>query len=377
MFLYIIWNAKPQLLDLGTFEIRYYSLLFALAFIIGYSIGLKMFKKEGYSQQLLDKLFIYVVLSTIIGARLGHCLFYEFDYYKNHILEIFLPWRGKIGEDFRFTGYQGLASHGAAIGVLIGIYLFYKKTKISYLWTLDKLAIVFALGGSFVRLGNLMNSEIYGRPTNSNKGFVFVHDFTKSLQHYNEKLVKTIDYQKVNDSYNQNIKAVPIFIDITLSNRINDTSEAKIFAENYFKSLLYRFSNNHQGDLNVFHPDLDHFSYKIDRHKNLYHIKAYIYGVPRFPTQIYEALSYLLIFIILLWLYYKKDFHYKNGFFTGMFFLLIFSARFIIEFFKENQELFEYSLPINMGQILSIPFIIAGLIIVFLTTKETKKITTN
>jgi len=373
MYLYIIWNVKPQLLDFGTFEIRYYSLLFALAFIIGYSLGFKIFKKEGYSQQLLDKLFIYVVLSTIIGARLGHCLFYEFDYYKNHILEIFLPWKGKIGENFRFTGYQGLASHGAAIGVLAGIYLFYKKTKIPYLWTLDKLAIAFALGGSFVRLGNLMNSEIYGKPTDSDKGFVFVYDFTRSLQYKNEKLIKAIQYHKIPNSYNSNIKAVPLIIDITLSNKINDTSKVKIFGENYLKSLLYRASNSYQGDLNVFHPDIDHFNYNIYKNKNFYHIKAYIYGVPRYPTQIYESISYFIIFLILLTLYYKKNFYYKNGFFTGMFFLLIFSARFIIEFFKENQELFEYNLPINMGQILSVPFILAGLVIVLITTKETKK----
>jgi len=373
MLLYIIWNAKPQLIDLGTFEIRYYSLLFAIAFIIGYYIGYKIFKKEGYSQQILDKLFIYVVLSTIIGARLGHCLFYEFDYYKNHLLEIFLPWRGRIGEDFRFTGYQGLASHGAAIGVLVGIYLFYKKTKISYLWTLDKLAIVFALGGSFVRLGNLMNSEIYGKHTNNDSGFVFVHDFTRSLELNSKNLIKTIKYEKIANSYNSNIKAVSLIIDITLSNRITDSSQAKIFAENYFKSLLSRFSNNYKGDLNVFHPDIDNFSYNIYQHKNLFHIKAYIYGMPRYPTQIYESIAYFVIFLILLWLYYNKNFNYKNGFFTGMFFLLIFSARFVIEFFKENQELFEYNLPINMGQILSLPFIVSGLIIVFKTTEKLKQ----
>ena len=129
MLNYIVWNIKPQILDFGNFEIRYYSLLFAAGFVIGYMIMARIIKREGLNQELLDKLTVFVVLSTIIGARLGHCLFYEFEYYMKHPLEIILPWRGKIGEDFQFTGYQGLASHGAAIGILIGIYLKLRPKK--------------------------------------------------------------------------------------------------------------------------------------------------------------------------------------------------------------------------------------------------------
>src|SRR4030043_2253809 len=173
VFQYVIWNLKPQLIDFGRFEIRYYSILFALAFIVGYIILLRIFKKEGYTAELLDKLTIYMVLSTIIGARLGHCLFYEFSYYIQHPLEIILPWRGTIGKDFRFTGYQGLASHGAAIGILVGMYLFSRKTRLTYLWTLDRLAILVALAAFMIRTGNLMNSEIYGKHTGNDSGFVF------------------------------------------------------------------------------------------------------------------------------------------------------------------------------------------------------------
>ena len=132
MLNFIIWNVKPQILDLGAFELRYYSMLFALAFVIGYIIMVWMLKREGLDTAIMEKLTIYVVLSTIIGARLGHCLFYEFGYYSQHPLEMILPWRGTIGKDFRFTGYQGLASHGAAAGILIGMYLFSRKTKLPW-----------------------------------------------------------------------------------------------------------------------------------------------------------------------------------------------------------------------------------------------------
>src|SRR5512145_1384982 len=151
---YVIWNVTPQIIAFGKFEIRYYSLLFALGFIIGYFILLSIFKKQGLGVDLLDKLTVYMIISTIAGARIGHCLFYEFDYYIQHPLEIILPWRGSLGNDFEFTGFQGLASHGAAIGILIGIYLFSRKTKSSYLWTMDMLVIVTALAGCFIRLGN-------------------------------------------------------------------------------------------------------------------------------------------------------------------------------------------------------------------------------
>ena len=278
MFLnYITWNVKPQIIDFGNFEIRWYSLLFALGFIVGYYIMASMFKRENVSIQLLDKLTIYVVISTIIGARVGHCLFYEPDIYLKDPLKIILPFEGKLGEDFRFTGFQGLASHGGALGVLLGLFIYCYRVKKPYIWILDRMAVVTALAGMCIRLGNLMNSEIYGEQTSLPWGFKFMRE-----QLYN-----------------------PL---ITV--------------------------------------------------------------VPKHPTQIYEALAYLGIFILLLWLYRKSNGNPLPGLLTSLFFILVFTARFLIEFIKENQVDFEEKMAMNMGQWLSLPFIVAGAVILYLALKE-------
>ncbi|MBA7526102.1 Phosphatidylglycerol--prolipoprotein diacylglyceryl transferase [subsurface metagenome] len=283
MITYIVWNVKPQIANLGFIELRWYSLLFLLGFIIAYFILSKIFRKEGLSIELLDKLTFYMVISTIIGARFGHCIFYEPEIYLKNPLKIILPFEGKIGVDFHFTGYQGLASHGGAIGILIGLYIYARKFKRPYLWVLDRIAIVTALTGCLIRLGNLFNSEIVGIPTNLPWGVKFVQ-----------------------------------------------LSPANIPVE---------------------------------------HI------VPLHPAQVYESICYLLIFIILITLYYRKYPDLKPGLLIGLFFILIFSTRFLIEFVKQDQVGFEAGMFLNMGQILSIPLIIAGSILVFrkIKTKEIPK----
>jgi len=273
MLSYINWNVRPQVVDLGFIEIRWYSLLFLLGFVIGYYILSKIFKKEGLSIELLDKLSFYVVISTIVGARLGHCLFYEPEIYLKYPLRMILPFEGTIGKDFKFTGYQGLASHGGAIGILIGLYFYSKNTKRPYLWILDRLAVVTALAASLIRLGNLFNSEIYGYQTSLPWGFRFLRE---ALYGTPEELI-----------------------------------------------------------------------------------------VPKHPTQIYESLCYLLIFAILISIYYKRNTKFKPGLLLGLFLILVFTARFFIEFLKETQVSFEENMALNMGQILSIPFVIAGIYLVF------------
>ena len=273
MLLYINWDINPEIFRIGGFALRYYSLLFALAFIFSYFLLSNIYKKENVSIHLLSKLAIFIIVGTILGARLGHTLFYEFGYYKHHLLEIILPFRISNGK-FELTGYQGLASHGGAIGIIIAVAWYCRKYKQSFLWIMDKLGIVVALSAFFIRLGNLFNSEIIGKPTDVSWAFVF---------------------QKV---------------------------------------------------------DL----------------------LPRHPAQLYEAIAYLFLFFFLLALYKKRN-HFKDGFLFGCFLVLLFSIRFLIEFIKENQEAFESTLAINMGQILSIPFIIAGiyLIISKSKTKEQQK----
>lgn len=283
MIAFIVWDVKPQIADLGFIELRWYSLLFLLGFIIGYYILSKIFKKEGLPIELLDKLTFYVVISTIIGARLGHCLFYEPEIYLRHPLRMILPFEGTPGKDFHFTGYQGLASHGGAIGLLIGLYLYARKFKRPYLWILDRIAIVTALAAALIRLGNLFNSEIVGTPTDLPWGIKFVR------------------------------LAPP-------------------------GTPLEQITALH-------------------------------------PAQLYESICYILIFIFLITLYFRKYPRLKQGIFIGLFFILVFTARFFIEFVKEDQVDFEAGMFLNMGQLLSIPFIITGIILVFRksTTEKPEK----
>ena len=261
----INWNVDPEILWItDSFPLKYYGLLFMTGILIAFQVEKRIYSSENIPVERLDNLFIYVILGILLGARLGHCFFYEPAYYFQNPIEVLLPIK-KIGDSYEFIGFQGLASHGGTIGVLIALGLYCKKFKTNFLWLLDRIAIVGPIVGAFIRFGNFMNSEIYGKPTNGNWGVVFQRD------------------------------------------------------------------------------DL----------------------IPRHPTQLYEAFSYLLIFGILMYIYKKKNIKKTNGLIFGLCLVLVFLARFIIEFFKENQVGFEDSMTINMGQILSIPFIIIGLILIF------------
>lgn len=277
---YITWDVKPQIIDLGSFEIRWYSLLFAAGFVLGYLILSKIFKREGLSIELLDKLTIYVVIGTIFGARLGHCLFYEPEYYLQHPLEMILPVQFN---PFRITGFQGLASHGGAIGIMLALYFFSKKYKKPYLWVVDRIVLVTALAGTFIRLGNLMNSEIYGVQTNLAWGFKFMRE----------------------QLYGMPVEEI----------------------------------------------------------------------VPKHPTQIYEAIAYFLIFLLLRYLYKRNNGKPKHGLLFGVFMITIFMARFFVEFVKENQVDFESGMALNMGQWLSIPFVLFGFFMWYYSTRQKEKTT--
>lgn len=265
--LQIKWDIDPEIFRIGGFALRYYSLFFVIAFGSSYLILSKIYKNENISIDYLGTLAVYVFFGTLLGARLGQVFFYEFDYYKNHPLEIILPFRINPVTGFEFTGFQGLASHGGAIGILISILLYCRKYKQSFLWVTDRVAIVVPLAGVFIRLGNLFNSEIIGKPFSGSWAFVF--------------------------------------------SRIDST--------------------------------------------------------PRHPAQLYEAAGYLIVFFLIYSVYKVKGKELKPGFLFGLFLISIFSIRFVMEFLKENQELFESALPINMGQILSIPLIILGMLIIIRT----------
>ena len=266
----IHWNVDPEIFWItDSFPLRYYGLFWVLGLLSAYVIIKQFYKKEGVPVENLDKLTNYVFVGGLLGARLGHCLFYDFEYYSDHILEIFLPIQ-EVNGSYQFTGFSGLASHGGTLGAFIAILMYSKKSKTNLLWILDRVAIGATVTSAFIRLGNLMNSEIYGKPTDGSWGFVFERD------------------------------------------------------------------------------DM----------------------IPRHPTQLYEAFSYLLIFAVLLAMYRSKKFANRNGVLVGTFFSLFFSARFFIEFFKENQVDFEDAMTLNMGQWLSIPFVIVGLILIFYKPKK-------
>ncbi|MBE0571576.1 MAG: prolipoprotein diacylglyceryl transferase [Ignavibacteriaceae bacterium] len=259
---FIEWSVSPEIFHLGPISVRWYGFLFAMAFVAGYFIMTWVFKKEGRLRTDLEQLSVYMIFGTVIGARLGHCLFYNPEYYLSNPIEIFKVWEG------------GLASHGAALGILTALYLFSKKKKnYPMLWTLDRVVIVVALAGTFIRLGNLFNSEIIGKPTDVSWAFIFT---------------------------------------------------------------------------------------AVDE-------------LPRHPAQLYESIAYLIIFLILLFIYYKGFEKNRNGLLFGIFLLLVFTFRFFVEFVKENQSGFEETMVLNMGQILSIPFVIAGIIFIAKSLKPKVK----
>ena len=298
----IIWNPSEGI-NLGFFVIRYYSLMFVIAFGLGWYIMKKIFERENESIEKLDSLFIWIVLSTLIGARLGHVLFYDWEYFRNHLLEIFLPFR--FNPDFEFTGYQGLASHGAAIAIVLAMYFFSKDImKRPMLWILDRIVIPVACGAIFVRIGNFFNSEIVGKETTSPFGIRFIRDQFSARDAVN-------------------------------ATQIADPKEAfkAISMDSKFANLLEQVPAKH-------------------------------------PTQLYEAFFYIFVFAILFFLYWKTEVRNKSGYLFGLFLVLLFSIRFVIEFLKESQGGFESALGLfTTGQWLSIPCVMVGFYFIFTAEK--------
>ena len=271
MLNFIHWDIDPEITKIGFISIRYYSLLFVSGLMVSFYILKEFYKKEDLDLELLDKLFIYMGVGTILGARIGHCVFYEWFYFKDHLLEIIIPFQ-EINGSYEFTGFRGLASHGAGIGIILSVILYSFLNKQKVFSVLDKMAIASPLIGAFIRIGNLMNSEIIGKQTNVSWGFIFE---------------------------------------------------------------------------------------QVD-------------SLPRHPAQLYEAFAYLLIFFVILFLYRKYSQKVRAGFYAGVFLSLTFIARFFIEFIKENQEVFEQDMSLNMGQWLSIPYVIIGIGLISWSLLKTK-----
>jgi prolipoprotein diacylglyceryltransferase len=224
---------------------------------------------------------------------------------------------------------------------------------------MDMVVIVTALAGCFIRLGNLMNSEIYGNPTKTTSGYVFTHDLTRLLNEKYKGTVDRVSFSRPNVEISNPEKGVPIEAHVRFNRKIKDEKQIRLFAENFLPADLKRYTF----DGNVLPPD-GNLNYTISRDGRYMVLNATITGVPRFPTQIYEAGSYLAIFVILMLLYFGLGTRLQSGYLFGVFLVLVFTARFFIEFLKQNQESFEDAMALNMGQILSIPFVVGGIVLI-------------
>lgn len=266
LLLSINWNPTPELFNIFGISVRYYGLLWVIGIALAYFVVQYQYKDKKIDEKKFDPLFIYCCLGIIIGSRLGHCIFYQPEYYfssLDHFIEMLLPIEFQPDGNWVFKGYAGLASHGGTLGLIIALWLYCRKTKMNYVDVVDMIAVATPITACFIRLANLMNSEIVGKVSDVPWAFVFA--------------------------------GVP--------------------------SLG---------------PD------------------------PRHPAQLYEAIAYFILFLIMIFLYKKYSKKVHRGFFFGLCLTYIFTFRFFIENIKENQVAFENGMSLNMGQLLSIPFIIVG-----------------
>ena len=298
----MIWNPSEGI-NIGFFTIRFYSLMFVIAFGLGWYIMKHIFVREKEPLEKLDTLFIWTVIATLLGARLGHVFFYDWEYYRNNLLEILLPFR--FSPKFEFTGFQGLASHGAAVAIIIFMYYYSKRViKRPLLWVLDRVVIPVASGAVFVRVGNFFNSEIVGKITDSPLGVRFVRDYFSP-----KEVVNATKISDLNDAYHA---------------LVNDPKYA---------SLLEKVPAKH-------------------------------------PAQLYEAIAYVFVFLILFFLYWKTKTAEKQGLLFGYFLILLWSVRFVVEYVKESQGGIEETFGLlSTGQWLSIPFILVGIYYLFVAEK--------
>ena len=273
---YITWNTDPVLFRIGAMSVRWYSLFLLVSFYISFQFMMHIFEREGKSKATVLSYGLFILAGLFVGGRLVHCLAYEPEYYLKYPWDIIKPWRGVLGENARFVGYRGMAGHGSALGIVVGIVLNSLRTKTSMVWMVDRIAMFGPLIGFFVRIGNLFNSEILGSRSEVPWAFVFT---------------------------------------------------------------------------------------RAD-------------GVPRHPVQLYEAVTYLVIFIISYRYYLRHSAGEKPGAILGLVLVLVYSSRFALEFFKEKQSDVEVGMLLNMGHLLSIPFVVAGLILLFRPVKKRDSVAT-
>jgi phosphatidylglycerol:prolipoprotein diacylglycerol transferase len=386
---YIIWNGSPEIFSIGPLAIRWYGLLFALGFLISQQVLYYIYRTEGKSERDVDTLTVYMVIATVVGARLGHVIFYQPEMLWHDPLGVLLPFEF---HPFRFTGYMGLASHGGAIGILTALWIYShysillvktvadpdksqkpkKKYGIfidrrnkpgqSYLQVLDRIVIVVAITGALIRLGNFFNSEIPGKPSESPISVVFINQITESLAKQGP-----VDYIKVEKDNSLPFGAhgrVPIDIYIFFKPGVK-TEEARGFILNTAKFYLNRSAEF------VDEPASELLHYNLTQENSgTYAARIKTFGIARHPAQLYESFTCVLLFIFLFWLWTVQKANTPPGRIFGIFLIVLWSLRFAYEFLKENQVDFENDMSLNMGQLLSIPLIIAGIFVLVRSYKK-------
>lgn len=367
MISYIIWNGSPEIFSIGSFALRWYGLLFALGFLISQQLLYYIHRKEGKPEKDVETLTIYMVVATIIGARLGHVIFYQPDMIWTDPLGVFLPFQ--FSPSFKFTGLQGLASHGGALGIFFALWLYSRKKKPgqSYLQILDRIAILVALTGCLIRFGNFFNSEIIGKPTDSPTGVVFSGRVTEALLRNQANLVETVGVIKDKVDTVAVNGQTPIQIYLFFKNNVS-LEAVENYVNNDVRSILLQSTEY------VKEFALVPINYEIVSEKDgAWVAKVHTLGIVRHPAQLYESISCLILFAFLFWYWYRHQLNTPPGRIFGLFMVILWSLRFFYEYLKENQEAFEYGLPINMGQILSIPLFIAGMYILLQSYRNSNK----
>jgi prolipoprotein diacylglyceryl transferase len=375
-FDFIIWSPNPEIFpNIDWIKVRWYGFLFAMGFIISQQLMYRVFKIEGKSSKDVDSLTLFMIIATIIGARLGHVLFYEPARYLRDPISILKTWEG------------GLASHGAAIGILTGIWLYanylidinpmkgrfiWKKRKRegqSFLWVVDRIVICVAITGALIRFGNFLNAEIIGLPTRSNQGVVFARDVIDNIEYMHEvdKVKVLKDSVTTSDEYGY----VPIRIVIDFNSQVSNEQIVSRLINSSIKNIL---SNYEYVSLHVYEPYNHTINYKVIQ-KSGKNLQATIHtrGITRHPAQLYESISTFLLFLFLLFLWNRYKEKTPEGLLFSLFLVILFGLRFLYEFLKVNQVDFEDDIPLNMGQWLSIPLVIVGIILLVKVLRKQKK----
>jgi phosphatidylglycerol:prolipoprotein diacylglycerol transferase len=349
---FLIWSPDPSIFTIPVVDhpVRWYGLLFAGGFIASQQVMFWLFRSENRPEKDVEKLTLYMVIATVVGARLGHCLFYDPVHYLSNPLEILKVWEG------------GLASHGGALGIILAIYLFSRKyPQYPMLWIVDRMVIVVALTGAMIRTGNFINSEMEGQLTNSDQGVVYAR-FTEDLLRYDDRKVDDVSFFSGGDMVSEVPGIYPITAKIVYNRGVVLTEADRMFYENQLRSALLRYSEVVQHiDFGQDQP----LAYKFYEEDHRWVAEIYGLGKVRHAAQLYEAFYCILLMLLHFWLWKTKRFTLPQGFNFALFMTLLWTLRFFDEFFKMNQEAFEDNLPLNMGQLLSIPLVLSGLFMMY------------